>query len=304
MREQYTSSESAFSLQDVLEYLPEDVEFSEQTQESLGLILEAVKQNNGHRPYHNEHHALVVMKRSFCMWQALSQVLPDVFTNEGYELLAIAAASHDLFQDFKAPGLNETQSALAAAEYMGNSYTEEQKLRVLDAIIATTVERTEEGVIRQCELRAGTNDPLKFVLANADINGIALEGTQRMLEDATKLFMEVNTLPPDTSFSQNSSAFAQFLKGQASFLRSRLAAMNGDIEYYFPHHQNSGQHEIVASTMEELMAPAIPALRLAQLLEIPDKAEECVALASQAVGRVVELPTKLLGLLSSDNQSD
>ncbi len=281
-----------YNLQLALDLLPEHVEFEPRLIDTLVQILDAVAELNKELPYHNQEHAVHVMRRSFVVYRSLHESLPEEFDDRSYELLAIAAASHDIFQHFTNPGENERLSAQAAVSFMFD-YTSEECTRVYEAIVATSVSRSEEGTIQQCFLQEGSRDPLKFVLATADINGIALEGVPRMLEDAVHLYLEFNKIPTDASFIAHSKEIGAFLTSQAAFLKDRLNAVTNDIEYYWPMSVDPQQNEVVNKVMAELFKPSTAALSLAHILELPGIFESITHVISQNARTVRELPELL-----------
>lgn len=96
-------------------------------------------------------------------------------------------------------------------------------------IQATKVEMREDGELVQTSLQTGSHHPIKFSTGFSDINGIAMEGSKRMLRDATNLYYEITEKP-------TIEGLYDFLIGQAGFLRQRLnpGRTKADIAYYFP----------------------------------------------------------------------
>lgn len=287
-------------LNEAYQELPEHIDFTTETKEQLAQILNEVADLNAHRAYHNHIHAVHVMKRSFIIWRELQNVLPDIFTNDAYELLAIAACGHDKYQQFTQPGKNERQSAVDSVHHMQNSHTILEQTRVFEATCTTQVMRDAEGVIVQQFMKTGSRDPLKFVLAVADINGVALEGVPRMVEDAVNLYIEFNDLDISASLWGHSRDLGKFLQAQASFLRSRLEALSEDIDYYFP--PSSGLvNQSVKQVMTTLFQSSKHTLAVAEYLELPGCTEAIMEHLNKTVVYIKYLPASLLRILYSSD---
>jgi hypothetical protein len=178
----------------------------------------------------------------------------------------------------------------------GNVFSTHDTQRVGRAIMATQVAFNPGGFIEQTKLRQGDRDTLKFTLANADINGIAMEGHDRMITDAIALFMEMNDYRKAHELAGNLDGLFDFLGGQAFFLRSRLEAMPGDIAHYFP---DSEEAVKVALVMADLFKPREFAVKSANFLQdtpafqeaaknnIPIGAFEDISLLTSHVSRVI-----------------
>lgn len=217
-----------------------EVELPQRAVDLAAELLERMYQSHGnpdsetYKHYHNDQHALNVIRRSFRLWQLLRGELPEKIDQEGYELLLIAGAGHDLVvHSGREHGYDEKESARMTAECMrAVGYSDEQIFRVEGAIKATTVVRDEEGNIIQDSIRSGTKDPLRLVLATADINGTTMEGIPTLVEDAINLHAEiVGALPEDVT--EANTGIAHFLFSQAQFVDGRLRAIQGDLEFYF-----------------------------------------------------------------------
>ena len=257
-----------------------------------------------YRPYHNHVHGLNVTRRGQVMWRALQAVLPEQFTNESSRYLAIGSMFHDYDQDQTEPTLNELNSAEVAADamwYQDGFYSVDAVGRVADAIITTIVERDEQGSIIQTRIRMGSKDPVKFVLALADINGIAMGGVGAMVEDSINLFMELNGYKTSTEVLMHAADFGKFLQGQAKFLRERLANIDSDVNYYF---EDDEERAVVKNVLAELFQPGAEALRVASILEKPGEVVDCIdALLRGSVSTVAELKDKLLSFLPGQTES-
>ena len=155
--------------------------------------------------------------------------------DEGYELLLIAGAGHDIVVGTQGQktGYDEMESAKITTKVMEEAgYSEEQIKRVSDAILATTVERDEEGNITQSFVRKGTKDPIKLALATADINGTTMEGISTLVRHAAQLHAEISGIKVE-DIKHNSEGFSNFLFTQAQFVSGRLSALKEDRLHYF-----------------------------------------------------------------------
>ncbi|MFO0971578.1 MAG: hypothetical protein U0520_04525 [Candidatus Saccharimonadales bacterium] len=112
----------------------------------------------------------------------------------------------------------------------------------------------------------GSAEKIKLVLANADVNGIAMGGIGAMIEDATHLFMEQNGFLTSAEVLANAGEFGRFLELQAGFLRDRLNDLEEQIAYYF--HDSSDQ-DVARTIFQDLFQPGTEALRFALLIENP-----------------------------------
>ena len=216
--------------------------------------------------YHGSAHSRDVIRRSLSMWRDLHETLPERFPIPDLGLIAVAAAGHDRVQ-LEGPVINERMSARATANAMkrrgATYYRPADRERVDEAIMTTIVEFSPEGEIHQVNLRKGARDPLKLVLAYADINGIAMEGPFRMYKDATNLFMEISGITHNGGIALQADRFVDFLGSQAQFLETRLSDMPSDVAYYFPDSTEAFQ---VAFKMNTILRPHEGALELAKFM--------------------------------------
>ncbi len=234
---------------DVAEIADEfEIELPERAVHTAVELLQQVYETYGdpdskiYKPYHNYEHTLDVIRRSFRLWQLMKHEVSGPVNEEGYEideegyeLLLIAGAGHDVTVGSKDEelGYDEEQSAQITAEVMRKAgYSEVQIQRVYDAILATTVERDEEGNITQSFIREGTKDPVKLALATADINGTTMEGIPTLVRHAVELYAEYNEIKVE-DIRQHPEGFSNFLFTQAQFISGRLTALKGDRQYYF-----------------------------------------------------------------------
>ncbi len=220
-------------------------------EKAIGVAVELLRQvyekysdpeSETYNPYHNYKHTMDVIRRSFRLWQLMGEELEGEVNeegykidDEGYELLLIAAAGHDVVVGSKNQelGYDEQESAKITAHRMQQAgYSEEQIKRVCDAILATTVERDEEGNITQSFIRQGTKDPLKLALATADINGTTMEGIPTLVDNASRLYAEIIKVKVE-DLKHHSEGLSTFLLTQAQFVSGRLKALKGDRLHYF-----------------------------------------------------------------------
>ncbi|HTB49179.1 MAG TPA: hypothetical protein VK712_03795 [Verrucomicrobiae bacterium] len=192
------------------------------------------KSKETYKPYHGGEHPLDIIGRSWRLIKILAEILPNRFDSLMYELGAIAGAGHDVINKPGAPvGQNERRSAKRTGTLMREAgYGEPEIERVEDAIITTTVTRNAEGVIIQTNMRVGSRDALKPIVAEADINGIIMEGVPTMVRDVFNLFLEFSGGSLEEVF-HNPTGAADFFRTQAQFLEDRLAVIDQDLGYYF-----------------------------------------------------------------------
>lgn len=197
--------------------------------------IEATYGPQGEHPlhYHNADHSVDVCRRAVRLTNILYPYIKPEYRENIYDLAIIAGATHDSEQ-LLGPGLNERASAEDAAARvaaLGNVAINTQlfKRRLTRGIMATVVDRKPSGELVQTNLQRNAPDPIKFIMAFADINGIAMEGDKRMVRDATHLCHEFITDP-------TTEQLYDFLISQAGFLRERLndGRIKSDLGYYFP----------------------------------------------------------------------
>lgn len=184
--------------------------------------------------FHNVPHSLDVMDRTVRLLNLLYEFIPAEYKPRIYDLGIKVSAAHDVEQSL-GPGANEQ----ASVAYMINQIEETgsnpintrwHKSRAELGSLATQVAFADNGEIVQVNLGEGEPDPFAFIVAFADINGIAMDGDRRMIRDATNLCFELNGGNPGVE------KIYEFLLTQAVFLKSRLNdhQMKPLIEYYFP----------------------------------------------------------------------
>lgn len=222
--------------------VPEGITLAPETTTIAIEALEAVDARYGPdspRPlaFHNAPHSVGVTRRSIRLTNMLLPYVQDKHRPRFYDLAIINGATHDYDQD-SGPGANEDNSteyaiqSIEAADGELNSQT--VKDRVALGIAATKVEMLENGELLQANLQRGPHDPIKFIMAFSDINGIAMEGEKRMWRDATNLYYEIATEP-------TLEGHADFLISQAGFLSQRLndPRVKADLAYHFPNDINA-----------------------------------------------------------------
>ncbi len=187
-----------------------------------------------YEPYHNDQHALQVLSRSWRLLQLLQKIMPEKFSGSDYEALLWASLGHDVVRGTGGTlGEDERQSAQLIAARMQEAGCEDTMCeQVADIILTTIVEHDEQGRIKQTNIRSGNKDPLRLILATADINGVAMEGIPTMINDVFNLYMEVRHRTV-ADMVANPEEVIEFFFSQAQFLESRLETLSGDFAYYF-----------------------------------------------------------------------
>lgn len=203
--------------------------------ESLYAIDEKYGPDSDHSlSFHNGPHSLGVTRRAVRLTNILYPYMRPQHRVGIYDLDFIGGSMHDIEQDLE-PGENERVSgeqaiACAIEADVPGIDTPAFSKRLFDGIQATAVQMRENGEVVQVNVQNGTHDPFKFVMSFGDINGIAMEGSKRMFNDATNLCYEIHGGEPTLD------QLYEFLSNQAVFLRQRLndGRVKSDIAYYFP----------------------------------------------------------------------
>lgn len=184
--------------------------------------------------YHNDEHTLSVLGRCWVQASLRKKEFPEEFSDKDYILGMFGALGHDIARMTGGPpGEDERQSARkTTSDYMRRLGFSEEDCRRVREMIMTTEVTTENGVVVQTNIQKGSTDKLKLELAIADINGIAMEGIDRMIEDAFNLCLEVNGVSPDDMLA-NIDTIEKFFTMQAKFIEKRLDSLDGDFEYYY-----------------------------------------------------------------------
>lgn len=217
-------------------------------------------------PQHNAEHAFDMTERAIELTNLLYDYIPEEYKKNIYELVLLAGVAHD-WEQLEGVGANEQASAdylIGLIEQTGNSLvnTDRFKQRARAGIMATEYEFDDEkGVINQINLlkdepyEEGRPDPLKFIMAFADINAIAMKGPDQMYEDATRLFFERNYEDP------TEEGFREILDYQEKFIKSQLNdhRMEACIARYFPDFEpeNDDEKNEVYKEMEKAYSPNI-----------------------------------------------
>lgn len=209
---------SALSLRDI------DIEFGELSDNPLS--------------QHNATHSLDVPRRAVHLTNHLHPFIEEKYRPQIFSLGMHIGSVHDRFQGKGLPGQNERASAdygvkcvreRGYEEVLGDWYIE----RFCEGVMVTSYRIDKFGGVEQYNLRVGKPDPIKFIMAFADINGIAMEGPERMIMDATNIYCERTKNP-------SVLGYLEWIENQAKFLSSRVndPRIKQDIEYYFPDHQD------------------------------------------------------------------
>ncbi|MEX2014843.1 MAG: hypothetical protein WD885_02815, partial [Candidatus Saccharimonadales bacterium] len=148
---------------------------------------------------------------------------------------------------------NEAASADYLIELIEKSHDSEInnelfKERARRGVVATEYEIDEQGIIHQVNLGRGEPepdedpDPLEFIVAFADINGIAMEGEKRMSEDVARLYIEKCQQEGEEPTEEGLQDFVNY---QPVFIKSQLddERMKPIIAYYFHHIEPAGQEK-------------------------------------------------------------
>ena len=187
------------------------------------------------KQYHNAQHALDVLKRAWNQLRLFKEEFPDKFTDHDYRLLFFAALGHDSIHGTGgAIGVDEEQSAQWTVAHMRRlGFDEADCGRVREAIIATTVETHEEdGAIVQTYIRDGSDDPLKFIMAYADINGMLMGGIPVFANDSLNLHLELQRKTA-SDIKTDKSSLQAFFGTQLKFVDTRLQELDKDYAFYF-----------------------------------------------------------------------
>jgi hypothetical protein len=201
-------------------------------------------------PQHNVEHAINVTERAIELTNLLYEYIPEEYRENIYELALLAGIAHD-WEQLQGVGANEQASAdylIGLIEQTGNSpiNTDRFKQRAGAGVMATEYEFDEEaGVINQINLlkdepyEEGKPDPLRFIMAFADINAIAMKGPNQMYEDVTRLFFERNMEDP------TEEGLREMLDYQEKFIRSQLNdhRIKAYIARYFPDYESEAEDE-------------------------------------------------------------
>ena len=131
--------------------------------------------------------------------------------------------------------------------------------RVAGAIIATTAHKDATGV-RQTRIREGEADPIKLIVAMADIQATTMEGSGRMLSDVARLYFEINP-PASKQPAEHIEGMSKFMFNQLGFVSERLNSIHDDLRYYFSEETAS---EIEESTRREFRTHGLAVIHTAK----------------------------------------
>lgn len=271
-------------------------------------LLQLTHEQYGDNPYHNDEHPLNVLRRHWKLLSIIQTILPDKVDDSMYDLSIAPVCGHDVINELGAPaGQNEEQSAELVQRYMMEAgYKEEESQIGFDMVLGTAVKRNEGGVIVQNNLRTGSKHLLKWVLANADINGIPMEGIPRMVSDALDLYLEFSKTSIKDFLHNPAGATvgaSEFFQTQAQFLDDRLAAVDEDLSYYFTGDekerlQEAFDKEFTGTTRDAVSAarvlfrfPKMPELIIHSALS---GAESAVGTGAEQLARVKQHASELL----------
>lgn len=184
--------------------------------------------------FHYGPHSLGVTRRDVMLINLLYPFIKPAHLKGIYNLGMLIGPTHDWEQSL-GQGVNE----LVSTQYVTDRVIEtgvpelntpEFHSRLIEGCLATAAEPRENGEIIQVNLQTGSRDPLKFITSFGDINGIAMEGRRRMLNDAARLARE--------KYGSNMTLeqLCSYLFIQEGFLRKRLNdhRVKSDIAYHFP----------------------------------------------------------------------
>lgn len=241
--------------------------------------------SENYKTYHNDQHALnSVLRRGWRLLNLLQETFPEKFSNKDYGLMLFGALGHDIVHGTGGPiGEDERQSGIETTPYMRRAgYGGADCSRVQDMIDATRVAVDAKGSIVQTNIRSGSKDPLKLVLATADINGIAMEGIPTMINDAFNLYMEIYGQTVKDMLKDPRKVI-DFFFTQAKFLDDRLKALDGDFAFYFTEEEvervkAAYEHEFTGATRDAIGAaevlhrfPNVGKLLIEEALKATDK---------------------------------
>lgn len=187
--------------------------------------------------FHYGPHSLAVTRRNVALLNLLYPFIGQEDRISIYNFSGLVGTHHDWEQLRLGSGANERASADRLMEKVVNSGEAELNTpaayrRLPAATLATAVMFKPDGEIVQMNLRTGAPDPLVYVAGFGDINGIAMDGWRRMLNDASRVGRE--RIGPNMTLVQH----YEFLASQQGFLRKRLNdhRVQEDIAYHFPDH--------------------------------------------------------------------
>jgi hypothetical protein len=222
--------------------------------------------------FHVGPHSLGVVRRNILLSKLLYEFIPEEQQQGIFNLDMAVGSTHD-WEQLLGPGKNEVASAQYLLEELTASgepelNTPRFRQRAEDGSLATAVEFKENGEIVQFNLQTGEPDAFMFISSFGDINGIAIDGRRRMLNDAARLARE------KYRDSMTLRQLDSYMIIQEGFLRKRLNdhRIKSDIAYHFPNEDTAKAvydvmyHEFHANILAAHAAAVImgrPPVRLA-----------------------------------------
>lgn len=223
-------------------------------------------------PQHNALHSLDVARRAIHLTNLLYEFIEDKYKPQIFSLGMHAGSIHDYEQGKEDPGQNERASANYGVNCITNRgysdvFGDRYIKRLRAGVMVTSFRIDNSGRVEQYNLRVGEPDPFRFIMGFADINGIAMEGPERMIRDATNLYCERTKSP-------SVEGYLDWFGGQARFLRTRVnnPRIKNDIAYYFPKHKD----EVFDTMYDEFHENIISAHALAGVIPTIRGVEEMV----------------------------
>ena len=230
--------------------------------------------------YHNAQHGLDHIARQQRLTNMLYPFMSPYYRRGIYDLNYVVGATHDVERDGQSVQ-NEQASVAFGTELLTQSgdklLASARFLSRFDLAVMTTVVEFDENMrMTQPNLRTGSRDPIKFITAFADVNGIAMEGSATMLRDAINLAVEMN---PDAGPKE----IFDFLCGQAKYLRERLNddQIKPDIAYFFPNHKD----EVYAVMRKAFRPNILSAYGIANGIQARPELKEVIGRALQVAGK-------------------
>ncbi|MFI5270623.1 MAG: hypothetical protein ACHQT9_01080 [Candidatus Saccharimonadales bacterium] len=233
--------------------------------------------------YHNGEHGMDIIDRGVKLANILYPYMKPHHQRGIFDVIFWSGGGHDSVQGLSGDQASEiasshlvsTEAKSTGDRYLGSKLFER---RTNDAVLSTAVLWTPKGELVQPNVLRGSHDPAKLIMSNADINGIAMEGSSRMFVDVVNLCYEMNGGQADVD------EVYEFLLSQAGFLKERLndERVKTDIAYYFPE-----TVEEIYGEMRGIFRPNILlAYATAKLLSDRSRFETPAKLAMKGLGLV------------------
>ncbi len=185
------------------------------------------------RVYHNDEHAFEVLDRGTAWLKRFQEQFGVTFKNEDYEIIAIAAAYHDIVIGAKDESTSdESLSAQVAVDVMRESpiqFGAKMRRRVRRAIESTTVEY-RDGNVFQTEVLKGKPDFTAVAIALADSSAVLTEDEDKIIEHVSKLAMEHIPANSDDTLVITDSVM-KILENEEKFVDQRLQDFQKYIEF-------------------------------------------------------------------------